>query len=51
MKRIVTNFKIQLQKKDGVAIRSLADVFRRHDKNHNKVLDQNEFTNALADFG
>lgn len=51
VKRIVTNFKILLQKKDGVAIRSLADVFRRADKNHNKVLDQNEFTNALAEFG
>ncbi len=51
VKRIVTNFKILLQKKNGVAIRSLADIFRRADKNHNKFLDQNEFTNALAEFG
>ncbi len=51
VKRITTNFKILLQKKGGVAIRSLAAIFRRADRNGNKVLDQNEFVNALSEFG
>lgn len=51
VRRITTNFKILLQKKSGIAIRSLAAIFRKADRNGNKVLDQNEFTEALAQFG
>jgi hypothetical protein len=48
--RIKTQFKIQIQKRAGVGMRSLADVFKRADKNGNKLLTQEEFTEALANF-
>lgn len=51
VKRINTQFKIQIQKKSGVGIRSLAQIFRKADRNQNKKLDFTEFTQALADFG
>jgi hypothetical protein len=49
VKRINTQFKIFLQKKQKVGIKSLASIFKKADKNGNKVLDQEEFTNALAE--
>jgi hypothetical protein len=49
VKRINTQFKILLQKKQKVGIKSLASIFKKADKNGNKVLDQEEFTNALAE--
>ena len=49
--RINTQFKIFLQKKGGIGIRSLASIFRKADKNGNKKLDQAEFTQALSELG
>jgi len=49
--RINTQFKILLQKKGGIGIRSLAIIFKRLDSNGNNTLDKAEFTQALADFG
>lgn len=49
VKRISTQFKILLQKKQRVGIKSLAAIFKKADKNGNKVLDQEEFSNALAE--
>jgi Ca2+-binding EF-hand superfamily protein len=51
VKRILTQFKILLQKKNGANVRSLEQIFHKYDKNGNKKLDKEEFTNALADFG
>lgn len=51
VKRISTQFKILIQKKGGIGIRSLAAIFRRWDKNGNKKLDKQEFEEALAEFG
>ena len=50
IKKINTQFKILLQKKGGIGIRTLAVIFRRFDTNGNKRLDQEEFTQALAEF-
>ena len=49
--RINTQFKIQLQKKGGVGIRSLASVFRQADTNGNKKLEKDEFVHALSQLG
>lgn len=49
--RINTQFKIQLQKRGGIGIRSLAVIFKRLDSNGNNRLDLEEFTQALNDFG
>lgn len=51
VKRINTQFKMQLQKKGGIGIRTLGTIFRQMDNNGNKRLDQEEFTQALATFG
>jgi hypothetical protein len=51
VKRINTNFKILIQKKGGIGIRTLGTIFRRLDNNGNKRLDEEEFTQALAEFG
>ena len=48
--RIKTQFKIFIQKRAGIGMRSLADVFKRADKNANKKLSQEEITDALAQF-
>lgn len=39
VKRINTQFKIFLQKRGGVGIRSLAAIFKKFDKNGNKKLN------------
>lgn len=44
-------FKLAIQQKGGVGIRSLAVIFRRMDFNGNKKLDVGEFEQALAQFG
>lgn len=49
VKRITTQFKIFLQKKKGSGLKSLASIFKKSDKNKNKTLDQEEFTQALAE--
>jgi hypothetical protein len=48
--RINTQFKMQIQKRGGIGIRSLATIFRRMDYNGNKKLDIQEFTEALNSF-
>ena len=48
--RIKTQFKLQIQKRAGVGMRSLANVFKKADKNANGLLTQEEFTEALASF-
>ena len=49
--RINNQFKMQIQKRGGIGIRSLGVLFRRMDNNGNKKLDQAEFTEALASYG
>ena len=49
--RINNQFKMQIQKRGGIGIRSLGVIFRRMDTNGNRKLDQQEFTEALATFG
>lgn len=49
--RINNQFKMQIQKRGGIGIRSLGVLFRRMDNNGNKKLDQGEFTEALAGYG
>jgi hypothetical protein len=44
-------FKLQIQQKGGVGIRSLTTIFKRMDFNGNKKLDSGEFEQALAAFG
>lgn len=51
IKRINTQFKILLQKKAGVGIRSLASVFHSADKNKNRTLEKTEFVDALGQIG
>ncbi len=51
VKRINTQFKMQIQKRGGIGIRTLGTIFRRMDSNGNRKLDQAEFTQALATFG
>ena len=48
--RINNQFKMQIQKRGGIGIRSLGVIFRRMDNNGNRKLDQGEFTEALASF-
>lgn len=49
--RINNQFKMQIQKRGGIGIRSLGVLFRRMDNNGNKKLDKEEFTEALAAYG
>ena len=49
--RINNQFKMQIQKRGGIGIRSLGVIFRRMDNNGNRKLDQGEFTEALATYG
>lgn len=49
--RINNQFKMQIQKRGGIGIRSLGVIFRRMDNNGNRKLDQAEFTEALAAYG
>ena len=51
VKRINTQFKMQIQKKGGIGLRTLGTIFRRMDRNGNKKLDMEEFTEALNTFG
>jgi Ca2+-binding EF-hand superfamily protein len=44
-------FKLAIQQKGGIGIRSLANIFKRMDFNGNKKLDSSEFEQALAAFG
>jgi len=44
-------FKLAIQQKGGVGIRTLKNIFRRMDFNGNKKLDSGEFEQALAAFG
>ena len=44
-------FKLFVQQKGGIGIRSLRHIFRRMDFNGNGKLDQGEFEQALAAFG
>ena len=44
-------FKLFVQQKGGIGIRSLKNIFKRMDSNGNKKLDCGEFEQALAAFG
>jgi len=44
-------FKLAIQQKGGVGLRSLKLIFKRMDLNGNKMLDAGEFEQALAAFG
>ena len=44
-------FKLAIQQRGGVGIRSLATIFKRMDFNGNKKLDIGEFEQAMAAFG
>jgi hypothetical protein len=44
-------FKLAIQQKGGIGIRTLGLIFRRMDFNGNKKLDSSEFEQALAAFG
>lgn len=44
-------FKLAIQTKGGVGVRSLKAIFRRMDTNGNKTLDSGEFEQALAAYG
>lgn len=44
-------FKLALQTKGGVGLRSLKNIFKRMDSNGNNKLDISEFEQALAAFG
>jgi len=44
-------FKMAIQSKSGVGIRSLKNIFNKMDSNGNKSLDAGEFEQALAAFG
>ena len=44
-------FKLAIQQKGGVGIRSLKHIFKRMDFNGSGSLDQGEFEQALAAFG
>lgn len=44
-------FKLAIQQKGGVGLRSLKVIFKRMDHNGNKTLDAGEFEQALAAFG
>ncbi|CDW86450.1 ef hand family protein [Stylonychia lemnae] len=45
------NFKLNIQQKGGVGLRTLKRIFQRMDYNGNKKLDASEFEQALAAFG
>ena len=44
-------FKLAIQQKGGVGIRTLRIIFNRMDFNGNRKLDASEFEQALAAFG
>lgn len=44
-------FKLAIQQKGGVGLRSLKVIFKRMDYNGSKSLDVGEFEQALAAFG
>jgi len=44
-------FKLAVQQRGGVGIRSLRTIFNRMDFNGSKTLDRQEFEQALAAFG
>jgi hypothetical protein len=51
VKRINTQFKMQIQKKGGIGLRTLAVIFKQMDTNGSHSLSVEEFTEALANFG
>jgi Ca2+-binding EF-hand superfamily protein len=51
IKELNMKFKMHLQKKGGIGLRSLAHIFKRMDFNGNKKLDAMEFEEALGSFG
>ena len=44
-------FKLAIQQKGGVGLRTLKIIFKRMDFNGNNKLDKDEFEQALAAFG
>lgn len=44
-------FKLAIQQRGGVGLRTLGVIFKRMDFNGNKKLDASEFEQALATFG
>lgn len=44
-------FKLSIQQKGGVGLRSLKKIFQRMDFNGNRKLDASEFEQALGAFG
>lgn len=44
-------FKLAIQTKGGIGVRSLKQIFNRMDTNGNKALDVSEFEQALGAFG
>ena len=44
-------FKLALQNKGGVGLRSLKNIFKKMDTNGNNTLEAGEFEQALAAFG
>ena len=51
VKRINNQFKMQIAKRGGIGIRSLAVIFRQMDSQGRNRLDQEDFAQALATFG
>ena len=51
IKELNLQFKMHLRQKGGNGIRTLGTIFRRFDFNGNKMLDIQEFEEALAVFG
>ena len=51
IKELNMRFRMHLQKKGGLGIRTLARVFKRMDFNGNRKLDAMEFEEALGAYG
>jgi hypothetical protein len=51
VKKLLNDLRIYLKKKGGIGIKSLYYIFKKMDFNGNKKLDQQEFTDALGQFG
>jgi len=49
--RLNAQFKMEIQKRGGLGIRTLGVIFRRMDFNGNRKLDLEEFTEALNTYG
>ena len=51
VKKLINDLKIYLLIKGGIGLRSLSYIFKKMDFNGNKKLDQQEFIDALGQFG